>query len=175
MLSCLVVAKNGSATTAVSKASQRPEATDYDTVTKRRLSSPLPVELPEVFITGGPHEIAPEAIFVTDSKCVYDAAGNNQPCDDQRSVSEMPVFLELVKRTAGRYDGLHNYNLADVLTKFRGAHADPLMSLMRDSSYVLRKEDTESADRAKQQQEMVFSTRLKRTAPVNHLSDVSKV
>ena len=47
-------------------------------------------------------KIAPEAIFVTDSKCVYDAAGNNQPCDDQRSASEMPVFLELVARTAGR-------------------------------------------------------------------------
>ena len=73
------------------------------------------------------------------------------------------------------YDGLHKYNTADVLTKFRGVHADPVMSLMRDSSYVLRKEDTESADRAKQWQEVVFSTRLQRTAPVNHLSDVLKV
>ena len=73
------------------------------------------------------------------------------------------------------YDGLHNYNPAVALAKFRGAFADPLMSLMRDSSYVLRKEDTESADRAKQRQEVVFSTRLKRTAPVHHLSDVSKV
>ena len=97
MLSCFVVAKKR-----FSNVSQKPEATYYDTVTKRRLSSPLPVELPEVFIRREPNEIAPEAIFATDRKCVYDAAGNNQPCDDQRSASEMPVFLELVKRTAGR-------------------------------------------------------------------------
>ena len=37
---------------------------------------------------------------------VNDAAGNNQPCDDRRGASEMPVIHELVNHTVGKCDAL---------------------------------------------------------------------
>ena len=72
----------------------------------------------------------------------------------------MPVIQEPVRRTAGRVRWTQqNYNPADALTEFRGAHVEPLVTLVRDGSYVLRRDEAELAERTKQRQVAGYTTR----------------
>ena len=42
----------------------------------------------------------------------------------------------------------HNRNAADAMTKFKGAHSEPLFTLRRTGMYTLKGEKSELADRA---------------------------
>ena len=44
----------------------------------------------------------------------------------------------------------HNRNAADAMTKFKGAHSEPLFNLLRTGMYTLKGEKNELADRAVQ-------------------------
>ena len=57
------------------------------------------------------------------------------------------------------------------LDQNRGTDTELLMSLMRNASYLLRREETELAERATQREDMGYATRLKRTAAVDHTFD----
>ena len=46
----------------------------------------------------------------------------------------------------------HNRNAADAMTKFKGAHSEPLFTLLRTGMYTLKGEKAELADRATQRQ-----------------------
>ena len=74
----------------------------------------------------------------------------------------MPVIEELVERTVGRMRWLpHNKNPADSLTKFKGAHVEPLLRLLATGHLQLSPEAEELQARAKEKEALGYSRRLK--------------
>ena len=61
--------------------------------------------------------------------------------------------MELLKRIGGRARWVpHNKNPADAMAEFKGAHMEPLLSLLRSGMYVMRGEREELESRAQQKQ-----------------------
>ena len=57
------------------------------------------------------------------------------------------------KRIGGRARWIpHNKNPADAMTKFKGAHMQPLLELLKDGFYKMRGEREELESRAQQKQ-----------------------
>ena len=62
---------------------------------------------------------------------------------------EVPIFEEFMRRAMCRPRWCpHNRNAADAMTKFKGAHSEPLFTLLRTGMYTLKGEKSELADRA---------------------------
>ena len=91
----------------------------------------------------------PESTLVMDSKGLFDALGKDLPQDDRKSALEVPIIEEFMRRAMCRPRCCpHNRNAADAMTKFKGAHSGPLITLLRTGMYTLKGEKSELADRA---------------------------
>ena len=68
---------------------------------------------------------------------------------DRKSALEVQIIEEFVRRAMCRPRCCpHNRNAADAMTKFKGAHSEPLFTLLRTGMYTLKGEKSELADRA---------------------------
>ena len=86
-----------------------------------------------------------------DSKGLFDALDSDLPQDDRKSALEVPIIEEFMRRAMRRPRWCpHNRKAADAMTKFKGAHSEPLFTLLRTGMYTLKGEKTELADRATQ-------------------------
>ena len=91
----------------------------------------------------------PESTLVIGSKGLFDALDSGLRQDDRKSVLEVPIIEEFMRRAMYRPRWCpHNRNAADAMTKFKGAHSQPLFTLLRTGMYTLKGEKSESADRA---------------------------
>ena len=82
--------------------------------------------------------------MITDSKGLFDALDNDLPQDDRKSALEVPIIEEFMKRAKCRVRWApHNKNPADAMTKYKGAHVEPLLHLVRKAMYTLRGEADE--------------------------------
>ena len=107
--------------------------------------------MPFVVRDQNPTWVDPESTLVMDSKGLYDSLDNELPQDDKKSALEVPIILEFLKRIGGRARWVpHNKNPADAMTKFKGAHMEPLLSLLRSGMYTMRGEREELETRAQQ-------------------------
>ena len=74
----------------------------------------------------------PESTLVMDSKALFDALDNDLPQDDRKSALEVPIIEEFMRRAICRPRWCpHNRNAADAMTQFKGAHSEPLFTLLR--------------------------------------------
>ena len=113
---------------------------DFDILTQRRSTSQNMV----------PHVILSKAMILhVNSKGLFDALDNDLPQDDRKSALEVPIIEEFMRRAMCRPRWCpHNRNAADAMTKFKGAHSEPLFTLLRTGMYTLKGEKSELADRA---------------------------
>ena len=99
---------------------------DFDILTQRRSSRPLKTMMPQVIRAYDD----PESTLVMDSKGLFDALDNDLLQDDRKSALEVPIFEAFMRRTMCRPRWCpHNRNAADAMTKFKGAHSEPLFTL----------------------------------------------
>ena len=109
--------------------------------------------MPHVIRNENPAYYDPESTLVMDSKGLFEALDNDLPQDDRKSALEVPIIEEFMRRAMCRPRWCpHNRNAADAMTKFKGAHSEPLFTLLRTGMYTLKGEKTELADRATQRQ-----------------------
>ena len=88
-----------------------------------------------------------------DPKGLFGALDNDLPQDDRKSALEVPIIAEFMRRAMCRPRWCaHDRKAADAMTKFKGAHSEPLLRLWRTGAYTLKGEKTELADRASQRQ-----------------------
>ena len=107
--------------------------------------------MPCVVRDQNPTWVDPESTVVMDSKGLYDSLDNELPHDDKTSAFEVPIISEFLKRIGGRARWApHNKNPADAMTKFKGAHMEPLLELLRSGMYVMRGEREKLESRAQQ-------------------------
>ena len=123
---------------------------DFDILTQRRSSRPLKTMMPHVI----PQRKSslyydPGSTLVMGSKGLFDALDNDLPQDDRTSALEVPIIEEFMRRAMCRPRWCpHNRNAADAMTKFKGAHSEPLFTWLRTGMYTLKGEKSELADRA---------------------------
>ena len=104
--------------------------------------------MPHVIPNENPTYNDPASTLVMDSKGLFDALDNDLPQDDRKSALEVPIIEEFMRRAMCRPRWCpHNRNAADAITKFKGAHSEPLFTLLRTGMYTLRGEKSELADR----------------------------
>ena len=126
---------------------------DFDILTQRRSSRPLKTMMPHVIRNENCAYHDPESTLVMDSKGLFVALDNDLPQDDRKSALEVPIIEEFMRRVMCRPRWCpHNRNAADAMTKFKGAHSEPLFTLPRTGMYTLKGEKSELADRATQRQ-----------------------
>ena len=114
---------------------------DFDILTQRRSSRPLKTMMPHVIRNENPAYYDPESTLVMDSKGLFDALDNDLPQDDRKSALEVPIIEEFMRRAMCRPRWCpHNRNAADAMTKFKGAHSEPLFTLLRTGMYTLKGE-----------------------------------
>ena len=109
---------------------------DFDILTQRRLSRPLKTMMPHVIRNENPAYYDPESTLVMDSKGLLDALDNDLPQDDRKSALEVPIIEEFMRRAMCR----PRWYAADAMTKFKGAHSEPLFTLLRTGMYTLKGE-----------------------------------
>ena len=94
---------------------------DFDILTQRRSSRPLKTTMPHVIGNENPAYYDPESTLVMDSEGLFDELGNGLPQDDRKSVLEVPIIEEFMRRATCRPRWCpHNRNAADAMTKFKG-------------------------------------------------------
>ena len=125
---------------------------DYSILTQRRKNCATPnTKMPHVVRDENPSYRDPEATIVMDSKGLFDALDNELPQDDRKSALEVPIINEFMTRTGSRARWVpHNKNPSDALTKFKGAHMQPLIELLATGLFTLRGEKKELEVRAQQ-------------------------
>ena len=75
-----------------------------------------------------------------DSKGLFDALDNDLPQDDRKSALEVPIIEEFMRRAMCRPRWCpHKRSAADAMTKFKGAHSEPLFTLLRTGMYTLKR------------------------------------
>jgi len=117
---------------------------------------------PTVLRTDRPEVIDPEVSLLSDSKGLYDALNNELPQDDKKCGVEMPIIEGMLARMRGRSRWIpHNVNPADALTKLKGAHVEPLLSLLKTGFYHLQQEEAQLKERAAQKESLGAAPRLK--------------
>ena len=88
-----------------------------------------------------------------DSEGLFDAFDNDLPQDDSKSAWNVPMSEQLMRPAMCRPHWCpHNRIAADTMTKFKGAHSEPLFTLLRTETYTLKGEKNLWADRASQRQ-----------------------
>ena len=85
----------------------------------------------------------PGSILVVDAKSLYDAMNAEQRHgSDDRVAFELAIVRESVAVVSGRVRWVpHNANPSDALTKVAGAHAEPMLKLLRTGRYAIQEED----------------------------------
>ncbi len=79
----------------------------------------------------------PDLLLLVDSKGLYDAKKSELATDDAARALEVPVIKEGLQLSRCRIRWIpHNRNPWDPMTKFKGAHAKPLWSLLRRGTYA---------------------------------------
>ena len=107
--------------------------------------------MPFVVREHNPTWVDPESTLVMDSKGLYDSLDNELQPDDKKSALEVPIILVSMKRICGRARWVHhNKNPAGAMTKFKGAHMEPLLGLLRSGMYAMCGEREELESRAQQ-------------------------
>ena len=97
--------------------------------------------MPHVIHNENPAYYDPESTLVMDSKGLFDALDNDLPQDDPKSALDVPIIEEFMRRAMCRPRWCaHNRNAADAMTKFKGAHSEPLFTLLRTGMYTLEGE-----------------------------------
>ena len=85
----------------------------------------------------------PRSVVVIDAKSLYDSLLNNQPGECERSNLEAEVIRESLTICRARVRWVpHNFNPSDALTKFPGAHLEPLVRLLKTGSFQITDEQT---------------------------------
>ena len=83
----------------------------------------------------------PRALFLWTHKVFFDALDNDLLQDDRKSALEVPSIEEFMRRAMCRPRWCpHNRNAADATTKLKGAHSEPLFTLLRTGMYTLKGE-----------------------------------
>ena len=96
-----------------------------------------------------PHVIRNGYPAYYDLKGLFDALDIDKPREDRTSAQKVPIIEEFMRRAMCRPRWCpHNRNAADAMTKFKGAHSEPLFTLLRTGMYTLKGEKSELADRA---------------------------
>ncbi len=109
--------------------------------------------------------------MVMDSKGLHDSLDNDLPGDDRKSAMEVPIILEFLRLAAGRARWTPlDRNPADALSKFRGAHLEPLIKLLTAGRYRLSPEEESLRERQEENVEKGHNSRRKTTAQ-NSLHD----
>ena len=122
---------------------------DLDMLTQRRSSRPLKTMTPHVIRNENPAYYDPQSTLVMDSKGLFDALDNDLLQDDRKSALEVPIIEEFMRRAKCRPRWCsHNRNAADAMTKFKGAHSEPLFTSLRTGMYTLTGKKSVFADRA---------------------------
>ena len=122
---------------------------DFVILTQRRSSRPLKTMMPHVIRNENPAYYDPESALLMDSKGLFDALDHDLPQAYRKSALQVPIIEEFVRRAMCRPRWCpHNRNAADAMTKFKGAHSEPLFTLLRTGMYTLQGEKSELADRA---------------------------
>ena len=104
---------------------------DFDILTQRRSSRPLKTMMPHVIRNENPSYCDPESTLVMDSRGLFDALDNDLP-QDRKSALGVPIIEEFMRRAMCRPRWCpHNRNAANAMTKFKGAHSEPLFTLLR--------------------------------------------
>ena len=105
--------------------------------------------MPRVIWNENPAYYDPESTLVIGSKGLFDVLDNDLTQDDRKSALAVPIIEEFMRRAMYRPRWCpHNRNPADAMTKFKGAHSEPLFTLLRTGMYTLKGEKNELADRA---------------------------
>ena len=118
-------------------------------LTQRRSSRPLKTMMPHVIRNENPAYYDPESTLVVETKGLFDALDNDLHQDDRKSALEVPIIEEFMRRAMCRPRWCpHNRNAVDAMTKFKGAHSEPLFTLLRTGIYTLKGEISELDDRA---------------------------
>ena len=126
---------------------------DFDILTQRRSSRPHKSLMPHVIRNENPAYYDPESTLVMESKGLLDALDHDLPQDVRKSAPAVPIIEEFMRRAMCRPRWCpHNRNTTDAMTKFKGAHSEPLFTLLRTGMYKLKGEKNELADRASQRQ-----------------------
>ena len=93
--------------------------------------------MPYVIRNGTPAYNDPVSTLVMDSKGLFGALDNDLPQDDRKSAVEVPSIEEFMRRAMCRPRWCpHNRNAADAMTKFKGAHSEPLFTLPRTGMFI---------------------------------------
>ena len=105
--------------------------------------------MPHVIRNENPAYYDLESTLLMESKGLFDALEKDLLQDDRKSALEVPIIEEFMLRAMCRPRWCpHNRNAADAMTKFKGAHSEPLFTLLRTGMYTLKGEKSELADRA---------------------------
>lgn len=100
------------------------------------------------------------AILMMDSKGLCGTLASELPSDDKASAAKAPVIREFLERMDGLVRWLpHDRNVADALTKFRGAHALPLWKLLATGTFTLSAESEVLEERPSMQQDLGYNPR----------------
>ena len=81
--------------------------------------------MPHVIRNENPAYYDPESTLVMDSKGLFDALDNDLPQDDRKSALEVLIIEEFIPRWCPL-----NRHAADAMTKYKGAHSEPLFTLL---------------------------------------------
>ena len=82
----------------------------------------------------------------------------------KKSVVETPIIVEFMKRMRGRARWVpHNFNPGDALTKLKGTHLEPMMTMLKSSMYHLKTEEVNLAERAAEKEATGKKARIKQS------------
>ena len=83
----------------------------------------------------------PRSVLVIDAKSLYDHLQGDQPGECGRSNLEVAVIKESLILCGGRVRWVpHNLNPSDALTKFPGAHVEPMIRLLKTHRFKISDE-----------------------------------
>ena len=83
----------------------------------------------------------PRSVLVIDAKSLYDHLQGDQPGECGRSNLEVAVIKESLVLCGGRVRWVpHNLNPSDALTKFPGAHVEPMIRLLKTHRFKISDE-----------------------------------
>ena len=117
---------------------------DFDLETLRRPGESPPHWVPYVVSAEDPLAEDPMCILIGDSKGGYDNLRKEQPGAERFSALDAAPMKLRLKEIGGVPRWLpHDRNPADALTKFRGAHVEPLIRMLKTGKFQLKSETVE--------------------------------
>ena len=108
----------------------------------------------------------PSSLAVLDSKALFDNVRNEQVCgDDHRTQLEVAVIKDTLDTLCTRPRWTpHTNNPVDGLTKLKGAHMEPLLSMLKTHTWQLRPEAEILCEMRQERSVLGYTPRPKRGA-----------